>query len=405
MESTTQPLLNRLDGRCVLQVIPALDAGGAERTVVEVAQAVISAGGRALVASEGGRLVEQLRTVGGEHVMIPLASKNPITMLANAKRIGALIAIERVDIVDARSRAPAWSAYIATRRTGAALVTTHHGAYSEGIPGKRLYNSIMTRGDLVIANSAFTATEIARRRPGAADRMRVIPRGADLGLFDPAAVETDRIRRVEQSWGLGERSAPERGKRILLPARLTPWKGQRVAIAAFHEARSKAPDAMAGATLILAGDSQGRDRYVEELTDAIRSFGLVADVLMVGHCDDMPAAYAAVDLAIAPSMRAEAFGRTVVEAGAMGLPVIASDCGGYRESVVDGETGFLVPPGDIGSLSDAIARVCAMLPDERSRLGASGMVNARQNFSIESMARATIAAYWDLASGHPSRDR
>ena len=237
----------------VLQVIPALDTGGAERTTIDIAAALAARGDRALVASEGGRLEAELAAAGGVLVRMPVGSKNPASILSNALRLARLIRDEKIDIVHARSRAPAWSARLACRLTRTPFVTTFHGIYGETNAVKRLYNSVMAAGDVVIANSDFTARLIRERYATPAERIVVIPRGIDLVRFDPAAVDSRRREALRQTWAIGP------GERVILHlARLTAWKGQRVLI----EALSLAP--LAGrhdVVVVLAGDAQGRDDY------------------------------------------------------------------------------------------------------------------------------------------------
>ena len=211
----------------ILQIIPQLDTGGAEMATLEMAGALSLAGARAVVFSEGGRLVAEIEGAGGQVLTFPAGTKNPARMLANARRLARFIRERGVDLVHARSRAPAWSALLAARRTGVPLVTTYHGIYGSRGPLKTLYNSVMARGDLVIANSLYTADLIRERHGTPAERLRVIHRGADLAKFDPAAVAPERVRALRDAWGV---AAHERV--VLQAARLTDWKGQRYVIEA-----------------------------------------------------------------------------------------------------------------------------------------------------------------------------
>ena len=212
----------------VLQVLPALDAGGGvERGTVEIASAIVEAGGRALVASAGGAMVHELKRVGAEHFTLALASKNPAVILANVKRLAGLIQAEGADIVHARSRAPAWSAYYAARRARCHFVTTFHGTYGSGNWIKRRYNSVMTRGERVIAISHFIAGHVRRVYGVPAAAIRVIHRGVDLERFDPKKVSAERVVALAGSWRL-----PDGMPVVMLPGRLTRWKGQMVFIRA-----------------------------------------------------------------------------------------------------------------------------------------------------------------------------
>ncbi|MBB4658597.1 glycosyltransferase family 4 protein [Parvularcula dongshanensis] len=378
----------KLSGACILQVIPALEAGGAERTVLEVAEGIIGAGGRVLVASEGGRLVPALTGLGGAHVTLPMASKNPLVWARTRAALATLVRTEGVDIVHARSRAPAWPALWASRRTGASFVTTYHGAYSGKSTAKLLYNSVMARGDVVIANSRFTESAI---REAFADwrfmqgrRIVTIPRGAALGDFDPGAVTPDRLTAAFDVLGGEDRF------RILLPGRLTPWKGQAVLIEAARQLQER------GLTLRLAllGSPQGHEDYERMLNATIEQAGLSDAVVMPGEWDDMPAAYAWADVAVSASTRPEAFGRVALEAMAMARPVVATDHGGSRETVLPEETGILVEPGQAAPLADALLRL-AKEPALGARLSAAGRQRAAQ-FSTAAMVEATLGVYRDV---------
>ena len=213
----------------ILQAVPRLDTGGSEQAAVEIAEALTRAGASALVATEGGRLATAMTEAGGEIVAAARwRARIPLTMLANARRLAQLIEERGVDLVHARSRAPAWSALIAARRTGRPFVTTYHGAYASPGPFKTFYNSVMARGDRVIANSRYTAGLIAARHHVPKDRIRVIYRGVDLAKFDPSAFAPERGLA-----GSARRGASSEGQPVVLQAaRLTSWKGQRLIIEA-----------------------------------------------------------------------------------------------------------------------------------------------------------------------------
>lgn len=383
--------------RNILQVVPRLDSGGAERTTLEVAGAVARAGGRAIVVSAGGRLVRDIQNAGGEVILASVDSKNPAVIWANAGLLAGLIRQHDVDLIHARSRAPAWSALWAARRTGLPLVTTYHGAYSAKDPFKRLYNSSMLRADRVIANSHFTADRVLAEAPAIADRLRVIPRGVDIDLFDPQKVSERRINQVREAWSVGENP----GLKLLLPARLTAWKGHETAIAAISAVKDRlsthdATGQNSALTIVFCGGAQGKHDYERRLRAMIDECGVRNMVQIVGECADMPAAYAWADVVLAPSTRPEAFGRVVVEAGAMGKPVIAADHGGAHETVIDGETGYLVKPGDPTALADAILRLNAQTNDARSMMGEIARARAASVYSSAAMCDATLGVYREL---------
>ncbi len=379
----------------LLQVVPRLDAGGSELATIEIAQALSRAGARALVATEGGRMAEAVGKAGGEIVPLPVASKSPFTILANIGRLTKLIRDRKVDLVHARSRAPAWSALLAARRTGKPFVTTYHGAYGETGPFKAAYNSVMAKGDRVIANSRYTASVIEARDASARDRIRVIYRGVDRSVFDPAAVDAQAVDALRAAWGV-----PPGTKIVLHAARLTSIKGQRDLIAA--AALANAEGALRDAVVILAGDAPGHDAYREELTGLIARHGLGDKVRLVGHCREMPAAYLASQVAVTTSTVPETFGRTSAEAQAMGCPVIVPDLGALPETIVAlgqsqaGFTGWLFPPRDIASLASRIGRALALTRAELASIGVRAREHVAANFTLAQMQGATLAVYDEL---------
>lgn len=370
----------------VLQVLPALEAGGVERGTLEIAAAQVAAGMRALVASSGGALVPALEALGARHVTLPLATKSPAAMLRNAASLAALVRQERIAILHARSRAPAWSAFMAARRTGARFVTTYHGTYNEGLPGKRLYNSVMARGERVIAISRFIAGHLRARHGTDPARIRVIPRGVDPAEFDPEAVAPARVAALRQSWGVPEGGPPV----VMLPGRLTRWKGGMVLV----EAMARLPDE--ALALLVGGAEPRREGYRAALEALIAARGLGGRVRLVGHAADMPAALLLADVVVHASTDPEAFGRTVIEAQAMRRPVIASDLGAPRETVEEAVTGWRVPPGDPDALAQAIQWVLTMPPAEREAVGARARAAVLARNTTRAMQDATIAVYREL---------
>jgi glycosyltransferase involved in cell wall biosynthesis len=379
----------------ILQVVPRLDAGGSEQAAVEIAQALTRAGAKALVATEGGRMATAITDGGGEIIPIPVASKNPLTILANARRLAKLIEKRGVDLVHARSRAPAWSAFLAARRTRRPFVTTYHGAYGDPGPLKNAYNSVMGRGDRVIANSRYTAELIASRHPAARERIRVIYRGVDEGIFDARAVPPEAVASLRERWGV----APET-KIVLQAARLSGLKGHCDTIeAAFILAADGALD---GAVIIFAGDAGSGSAYGQDLAALIARHGLEDKVRLVGHCAEMPAAFLAAEVALVPSLVPETFGRTSIEAQAMGCPVILSDIGALPETIIapeqdkSGFTGWLVPPGDAAALVAKIRLALNLAPEARTALGIRARQRVAAEFTLREMQLATLKVYDEL---------
>ncbi|WP_445680120.1 glycosyltransferase family 4 protein [Radicibacter daui] len=369
----------------ILQVLPALGAGGAERGCVDVAAAIVQAGARALVTSEGGLLEHDLRRVGGEHVTLPLASKNPLVMYRNVDRLVELCRAEGVDIIHARSRAPAWSARAAARRLGIPYMTTVHAPYNAKSGLKRFYNSIMARGDRVIAISQYVARYVQETYHTPPDLIRVVPRGVDVENFDPERVSAERVIKLASDWQL-----PDGKQVILMPGRLTRWKGQGVLIEAMARI-SHRHDVLC----LIVGDDQGRIAYREELEDQIKRNHLANRVRLMSHCRDMAAAYKLADIVVHASTDPEGFGRVIAEAQAMERLVIATNIGAPPEVIAPG-TGWLVPPGDAPALADALEEALSVSPDRRSQMARQARAFVCENFTREAMVNRTLGVYSEL---------
>jgi glycosyltransferase involved in cell wall biosynthesis len=371
----------------LLQVVPELETGGAEQTTLDVARAVIAAGGKAFVATRGGRMAARLEADGARLAQMPVQSKNPLVMLGNAARLVDLIRNEKVSLVHARSRAPAFSALSAAQFTKTPFVATYHGVYKAKSGLKRWYNAVMTRGDLVIANSDYTRDHILAEHQVDPGKVISIPRGVDLDRFNPSWVTPDRLDALRQAWGI---DAADRRTLFLLAGRLTRIKGHLTIIEAAARMKAAGRDDF---LIVFAGDDQGRTGYGEELAKAIAEAGLGDQVRLVGHCDDMPAAFLLAEVAILPTTVPESFGRTAVEPQAMGRPVIASNHGGTTETVADGVSGWLVAPGKPEAWAAAMTKAIDLGPGKRGEMGQAGMNRTRQLYRVDAMCAATLAAY------------
>jgi len=381
----------------LLQVVPELETGGAEQSALDVAHAVVQAGGKALVATRGGRMTARLEADGGRLAQMPVQSKNPLVMLGNAARLVDLIHKENVSLVHARSRAPAFSALWAAQVTKTPFIATYHGVYKAQSSLKRWYNAVMTRGDLVIANSEYTRDHVLAEHGIDPARVITIPRGVDLDRFNPNWVAANRVDALRAAWGI---VPGDRRLKILLGGRLTRIKGHLTIIEA--AARLKA-QGRTDFLILFAGDDQGRTGYREELERAIAAADLSAEVKLVGHCDDMPAACMLCDLAILPTTVPESFGRAAVEPQAMGKPVIASAHGGTTETVLDGKTGWLAPPGDPEAWAAALARALDLGPGGLANMGQVAANRARQLYSNDAMCAATLAAYEQVLAARSAK--
>ncbi len=386
----TEPAASRPPA--VLQVLPALVTGGVERGTVDLARALAQAGWKSYVASEGGPMVRELERAGVEHFTLPLASKNPLVMRKNVARLEHLLRSLPVDVVHARSRAPAWSARAAARACALPFVTTFHNAYKADNWLKKLWNSSMAKGDRVVAISHFVADYAHRRYGVPQTRLTTIPRGVDLAKFDPTRVSPERITQLARAWRL-EDGLPV----ILLPGRLTRWKGQAVLLKAL--ARLAVLRGKHDFLGVLVGDHQGREGYRDELLALATQLGLGGHLRMPGGVRDMPAALMLADVVVSASIEPEGFGRVAVEAQAMGRPVVATDHGGARETVLVDRTGWLVPPGDAEAMAQALNQAISISAARRAALSQEAIAHVAAHFTNEAMCAAYIQVYTDLLFG------
>ena len=369
----------------VLQVLPSLTTGGVERGTVDIAAALTGAGLRAIVVSAGGPMEHDIERVGGEHITLPVDSKNPLVIRKNIAALAKVIRSRRIGLVHARSRAPAWSARSAAQRCGVPFMTTFHGTYNFNNPAKKAYNAIMAKGERVIAISEFIGRHIVENYDTPEGRVRVIPRGIDIDTFNPDAVSPERMIQLSQSWRL-----PDDAPVIMLPGRLTRWKGQSVLIEAARRL------GRADVRVLLVGDDQGRTGYRDELEAQIARIGTEGIIHLTGPCRDMSAAYMLANVVVSTSTDPEAFGRVAAEAHAMGRPVIASDHGGARETVISGETGWLVPPGNADALAQALHTALTMTSEDRDTVAQRAIAHVRKNFTKQKMCAATLDVYAEL---------
>jgi len=379
----------------ILQVIPDLETGGAERTTLDVAAAIQKSGGLAIVASTGGRLADELKAGGAILEKVPVQSKNPLTIWRNIGRLQSIITKHRINLVHARSRAPAWSAYFAAKKSHVPFVATYHGTYSAKSSMKRAYNAIMTKGVKTIANSHFIADHIQQEYDLPTEQIVTIPRGTDFSNLNPNSFDRAAADAMRKSWGLADDSRPI----VLLPGRLTRWKGQAVLIEAAAEIVKMGRKDF---VCVIAGDAQGRTDYENELKKLITRHGLEEYVHMVGHIDDMTTAYGLAQVIISASTRPEAFGRIAVEAQAMQRPVVVTDHGGARETVLNGKTGWRVAVGDSLAMAQAIDATLAMTAESRQKMGQNGRNHVLKAYSVNQMCAKTLAVYWDVLT-HPAK--
>jgi glycosyltransferase involved in cell wall biosynthesis len=385
LDRITSPAWETTREPTILQVLPALETGGVERGTIDIAGAIKAAGWRPLVASSGGSMVHELERTGARHIELPLHSKNPYVMRRNIARLKELIAAEGVNLLHARSRAPAHSAIAAARQSNIRFVTTFHATYNFSTPPKRWYNSVMAKGERVIAISNALKEHITGNYDVNPGRIKVIHRGIDLERFDPLKVSAERVIQLSRQWRL-----PDGVPVVLLPGRLTGWKGQSILIEALARLGHKQ------IRCLLVGSDQGRTGYRRSLEELSRRLDVESVVHIVGDCRDMPAAYMLADVVVSASTDPEGFGRVMVEAQAMGRPIIASDHGASREIVRHGTTGWLFPPGDIRMLSERIAHVIRLDEEHRHRIADEAIRNAQENFSKDKMCSETLGVYQEI---------
>jgi glycosyltransferase involved in cell wall biosynthesis len=368
----------------IMQILPELRSGGVERGTIEIARAIVHAGGVAIVVSQGGPMAPALFHCGAKHITMPVASKNPFRMAWNAWKLTRLIRQYQVDIIHARSRAPAWSAWWAAQHTGCRFVTTFHGTYGLQNKWKKKYNAIMTRGERVIAISHFIAEHIKANYEIDAGKLRIIHRGVDVKLFNPGNHSRERMVGLIREWRL-----PDAANIILFPGRITRWKGQDI----FIRALAALPHRNFFA--IMLGDDKGHETYRIELEKLIAELGLEGYVRIAKHTHYIAEAYMLSKLVVATSLDPEAFGRVVLEAQAMGKPVIATNHGGPMETVIADTTGWLVTPGDVDQLSRCMAHALALPAESAEWMAGQAIANAQQ-FSLDKMCTKTIEVYKEL---------
>lgn len=373
----------------ILQVLPALGQGGVERGTVEIARALTAAKIPNAVASAGGRLLRALDELGVEHLELPLDRKNPFVLRRCARALAAYCETENVTLVHARSRAPAWAVKWAAKRCGVKWMTTFHGVYGTSPKFLKIpYNRVMLEGVRTIAVSDYVRRHILETYRGVApEKVVLIHRGAETDVFRPDAVPREAAQEKKtRQYGF----EPDRPV-ITIPGRLTRWKGQEV----FFEALARMRNRRFG--VLVLGSDQGRVAYSDKLRTMAGRLSDETRVVFRSHTSEMPAVYALSDIVVnASSAQPEAFGRTIPEAQASGCLVLATAHGGACETVKDGETGFLVPPGDAQAMADRLDAMLEMPEEARAKMRAAAVASVRANFSTAAMCERTLALYREI---------
>ena len=370
----------------VLQVLPELETGGVELGTVEIASELTKHGIKNFVASKGGRMVHDLQKLGVPHFTLNLKSKNPFTILKNAKKLEAYIKENDINIVHARSRAPAWSAYLAAKRAGVHYMATFHGTYGLGPWGiKKIYNKVMVMGERVIVISNHIKNHVLKNYKVDENKLRLVFRCVNLERFSPEAVSQERmIQKVK------EYNIPDDKPVLFLGGRITKWKGQHLLIEALSKMKNQ------DYYCIIAGDEQGREEYFKSLMALAKKYNLGNKIGIYGKVLDMPAAMMVSDVVLSTAIEPEAFGRIAIEGQAMGKIVVASNIGGSLDSISDGVTGKLYQYDNPQALADALDWALSLSLTEKKKISAAAQKNVRENFTKEIMCDKTIKVYEEL---------
>ena len=376
----------------VLQVIPTLGFGGAETGCYDLAHYLSEKGCSSFIATSGGKLLKFVKRNKVKIFRLPVHSKNPILIIINAIILSIIIFTNNINIVHARSRAPAWSCYLACLITRRNFITTFHGTYNFKNNFKKFYNSVMLRSKLTIAGSNFIFNHINENYSEYLDRkkkLRVIFRGINIDYYNQKNISLLKQERLKKEWEL----LPDRST-ILMPGRLTYWKGQEKLIEAINILIEDYNNT--NFQLILLGSDQGRKVYKKKLINLVQRYRLGKKVKFFEHCKEMPLAYSLADVIVSASIEPEAFGRVSVEAQAMGKPIVASNLGGSKETILKGKSGFLYKHDDARQLAEALNTVIELDQDSLNSIGNEGRKNVTKKFDVEAMCDSTLREYKKL---------
>ena len=376
----------------VLQVIPKLGYGGAETGCYDIAHYLHENNCKSFIVTSGGELIKFVDKKKVKLIKLPVHSKNPLTILFNSMALIFIIFFYNISIVHARSRAPAWSCFLATKITGRKFVTTFHGTYNFNSKIKKTYNSVMVKSNLIIAGSNFIFSHIKNNYSDYLDikkKLLVIFRGINIDYFDPTTKTETEEKKLLKSWDIEENK-----KIILLPGRLTSWKGQELFIEAVNLVNIQL--GYEAFYAVILGSDQGRDLYKKKLIRLSEQYRMTKQVKFIDHCKDMALAYKVSNIIVSPSIEPEAFGRVAVEAQSMEKIIIASNIGGSNETVIDEKTGYLFESGNPKSLSEKILKVLNLDDTTLKTVGIEGRKNIVKKFNVEKMCFSTYSEYKKL---------
>ena len=376
----------------VLQVIPRLGYGGAEIGCYDLAHYLKEQKSSSFIATSGGELLKYVDKKKVKLFRLPVQSKNPLLILINIFILTFIVLFYKINILHVRSRAPAWSCYYVSKITRCKLVTTFHGTYNFNNSIKKKYNAIMLKSDCVIAGSNFIFSHIKEKYPEYMSKIKkflVIFRGINTEYYDP-----ENIKEAERIKFLKKLNIDANKKIILMPGRLTEWKGQEIFIEALNDLKTKY--GYKNFIAILLGSDQGRKIYKKKLIRLIERFRLNNEVIFLEHAPSMPVAYSVSNVVVSASIEPEAFGRISVEAQSMKKPIVASNIGGSMETIVDNKTGLLFSSSDHHSLSEKLDFIFRLDDTSLNVMGNNGRKNVQKKFNVEKMCFSTYSEYKKL---------
>ena len=383
----------------VLQVIPKLGYGGAETGCFDLAHYLHEQNVKSYIVTSGGPLLKYIDKKKVKLIRLPVQSKNPILIFLNSIILTIIILFSGINIVHARSRAPAWACLIACKLTRRKFVTTFHGTYNFNSSIKKLYNSVMVKSDLIIAGSNFIFSHINENYSNYLNKnqkLLTIFRGINLEYFDSTKIKSEDESKLMNEWKIDKTLSFYQKKIILFPGRLTSWKGHEMFIESLNIFKQKYPDKLFFA--IILGSDQGRKIYKKKIQRLVEQYRLIQDVLFIDSCDKMPLAYKIANIVTNCSIEPEAFGRVAVEAQAMEKVIVASDIGGSKETIIDNKTGFLFKAGNVNMLSEKLAHIFELDETTLKSMGIEGRKNVIKKFNVEKMCFSTYSEYIKLIS-------
>ena len=373
----------------ILQIIPSMEIGGAERTVLEITAFLKNTNYTSLVLTSGGKLIKDLEKLNIEVVRYPIDKKNPLLIIKNIIELKKLFIEKNIDLIHVRSRAPAWSAIFAARSLKIPIVTTWHGHVSNSSWFKKKYNSIMHKGNALIANSNYTAENINKIYKIDKDKIDIIPRGVNTENFKASNFSDEEKINIKKEWKVFDQNKII----LLLPARLTRWKGHEVVIKAIGLLKKE--EFFKNIICLFAGNQKGSERYIQNLKEIIASLSLDDKIKLIGQVENMPLAYQVSNIILSPSIQPEPFGRIPIEAQASGKIIISSNAGAVKETIRSGQdsTGFKVKPNNSEELAHQIKLVIKMKDEDLQEIKKRAILNVKNNFSLETMCKKTLEVY------------